>query len=94
MVVETDEIFNKLIRHLNTKEGGRVTFIPLNRVKVPHVTYPLETFGVKPLLKELKYHPKYDQAFSQVSNFSINFSVSDDIAIITSSLIAIIPPLI
>ncbi|KAL7611996.1 hypothetical protein Lser_V15G05589 [Lactuca serriola] len=66
MVVETDEIFNKLIRHLNTKEGGRVTFIPLNRVKVPHVTYPLETFGVKPLLKELKYHPKYDQAFSQV----------------------------
>ncbi|XP_011090227.1 structural maintenance of chromosomes protein 3 isoform X2 [Sesamum indicum] len=40
VVVETDEISTKIIRHLNAQKGGRVTFIPLNRVKAPRVTYP------------------------------------------------------
>nr|KAJ0216673.1 hypothetical protein LSAT_V11C300101350 [Lactuca sativa] len=29
-----------VIRHLNEEKGGRVTFIPLNHVKAPHVNYP------------------------------------------------------
>lgn len=67
VVVETDEISTQVIRHLNAEKGGRVTFIPLNRVKAPHVTYPRSS-DVIPLLKKLKYSPNYDQAFSQVSN--------------------------
>ncbi|GMP99180.1 hypothetical protein CsSME_00046757 [Camellia sinensis var. sinensis] len=37
VVVETDEISTQIIRHLNALKGGRVTFIPLNRVKAPQV---------------------------------------------------------
>lgn len=65
VVVETDDISTQVIRHLNAEKGGRVTFIPLNRVKAPHVTYP-KSSDVIPLLKKLKYAPNFDQAFSQV----------------------------
>ncbi|KAK9078740.1 hypothetical protein SSX86_002798 [Deinandra increscens subsp. villosa] len=65
VVVETDEISTQVIRHLNAEKGGRVTFIPLNRVKAPHVTYPRSS-DVIPLLKKLKYSSAFDQAFGQV----------------------------
>nr|GEW04758.1 structural maintenance of chromosomes protein 3 [Tanacetum cinerariifolium] len=65
VVVETDEISTQVIRHLNAEKGGRVTFIPLNRVKAPHVTYPRSS-DVIPLLKKLKYSSNYEQAFGQV----------------------------
>ncbi|KAI7725836.1 hypothetical protein M8C21_005391, partial [Ambrosia artemisiifolia] len=65
VVVENDEISTQVIRHLNAEKGGRVTFIPLNRVKAPHVTYP-KSSDVIPLLKKLKYSSNYDQAFGQV----------------------------
>ncbi|KAK6927481.1 RecF/RecN/SMC, N-terminal, partial [Dillenia turbinata] len=65
VVVETDEISTQIIRHLNAMKGGRVTFIPLNRVKAPHVTYP-ESSDVIPLLKKLKFSSHYKPAFSQV----------------------------
>ncbi|KAL5555241.1 hypothetical protein UlMin_037477, partial [Ulmus minor] len=65
VVVENDEISTQIIRHLNSLKGGRVTFIPLNRVKGPHVTYP-ESTDVIPLLKKLKFSPNYAPAFAQV----------------------------
>ncbi|KAJ0561418.1 putative structural maintenance of chromosomes protein [Helianthus annuus] len=65
VVVENDEISTQVIRHLNAEKGGRVTFIPLNRVKAPHVSYP-KSSDVIPLLKKLKYSSNYDQAFGQV----------------------------
>lgn len=69
VVVETDEISTQVIRHLNAEKGGRVTFIPLNRVKAPHVSYPRSS-DVIPLLKKLKFSSNFDQAFGQVSNHS------------------------
>lgn len=54
VVVEKDEISTQIIRHLNSLKGGRVTFIPLNRVKAPHVTYP-QSSDVIPLLKKLNF---------------------------------------
>ena len=68
MVVATDDISTQVIRHLNAEKGGRVTFIPLNRVKAPHVTYPKST-DVIPLLKKLKYSPNFEHAFAQVHYF-------------------------
>lgn len=65
MVVETDEVSTQIIRHLNALKGGRVTFIPLNRVKAPHVAYP-QSSDVIPLLKKLKFSPNYTPAFAQV----------------------------
>ncbi|PSS14552.1 Structural maintenance of chromosomes protein like [Actinidia chinensis var. chinensis] len=65
VVVETDEVSTQIIRHLNALKGGRVTFIPLNRVKAPQITYP-QSSDVIPLLKKLKFSRDYTSAFSQV----------------------------
>ncbi|KDP35372.1 hypothetical protein JCGZ_10356 [Jatropha curcas] len=65
VVVENDEISTQIIRHLNSSKGGRVTFIPLNRVKAPHVNYP-QSSDVIPLLKKLKFSPNFTPAFAQV----------------------------
>lgn len=65
MVVENDDISTKIIGHLNAQKGGRVTFVPLNRVKAPVVTYP-QSPDVVPLLKKLKFLEKYGSAFGQV----------------------------
>ncbi|XP_030522397.1 structural maintenance of chromosomes protein 3 [Rhodamnia argentea] len=65
VVVENDEISTRIIRHLNSLKGGRVTFIPLNRVKPPNVNYP-QSSDVIPLLKKLKFLPNYTPAFGQV----------------------------
>ncbi|KAI5667155.1 hypothetical protein M9H77_17008 [Catharanthus roseus] len=65
VVVENDEISTTIIRQLNALKGGRVTFIPLNRVKAPHVNYP-QSSDVIPLLKKLRFSNDYAPAFSQV----------------------------
>ncbi|KAF6167276.1 hypothetical protein GIB67_043137 [Kingdonia uniflora] len=65
VVVETDEISTRIIRYLNSEKGGRVTFIPLNRVKAPHVSYP-HSSDVVPLLKKLTFSSHYNAAFQQV----------------------------
>ncbi|XP_057441576.1 structural maintenance of chromosomes protein 3-like [Lotus japonicus] len=65
VVVESDDKSTEIIRHLNSQKGGRVTFIPLNRVKAPHITYP-QSSDVIPLLKKLNFRDDYKPAFSQV----------------------------
>lgn len=65
MVVENDDISTKIIRFLTQEKGGRVTFMPLNRVRAPHVTYP-QTSDVVSLLKKLDYSQHYAPAFGQV----------------------------
>jgi structural maintenance of chromosome 3 (chondroitin sulfate proteoglycan 6) len=65
VVVETDDISTNIIKTLNQRKGGRVTFIPLNRVKAPPITYP-QSSDVIPLLKKLKFSHDYTPAFAQV----------------------------
>ncbi|KAI4308346.1 hypothetical protein L6164_031429 [Bauhinia variegata] len=65
VVVDNDNTSTQIIRHLNSQKGGRVTFIPLNRVKAPRVTYPKGP-DVIPLLTRLNFKPEYSPAFSQV----------------------------
>ncbi|CAN4099063.1 unnamed protein product [Withania somnifera] len=65
VVVDDDETSTKIIRHLNAQKGGRVTFIPLNRIKTPHVRYP-QGSDVIPLLKKLRFSDSYSKAFEQV----------------------------
>ncbi|CAA0841357.1 Structural maintenance of chromosomes protein 3 [Striga hermonthica] len=65
VVVENDDISTKIIGHLNAQKGGRVTFVPLNRVQAPQVTYPRSS-DVVPLLKKLNFLEKYSSAFGQV----------------------------
>ncbi|KAL2945568.1 Structural maintenance of chromosomes protein 3, partial [Bienertia sinuspersici] len=65
VVVDSDETATKIIRQLNASKGGRVTFIPLNKVKPSNVTCP-QNDDVVPLLKKLKFQENYTNAFSQV----------------------------
>ncbi|XP_021812895.1 structural maintenance of chromosomes protein 3-like isoform X3 [Prunus avium] len=65
VVVENDEISTQIIKHLNSFKGGRVTFIPLDRVKAPRVTYP-QNSDVLFLLKKVKFAPNFNPAFAQV----------------------------
>ncbi|CAL5190345.1 unnamed protein product [Lathyrus oleraceus] len=65
VVVENDDKSTEIIKHLNRQKGGRVTFIPLNRVNAPRVTYP-QSSDVIPLLKKLNFKHDYTPAFSQV----------------------------
>ncbi|KAK7320513.1 hypothetical protein VNO77_30059 [Canavalia gladiata] len=65
VVVENDDKSTQIIRHLNSQKGGRVTFIPLNRVKAPRISYP-QSSDVIPLLKKLNFKFDYTPAFSQV----------------------------
>uniref|UniRef100_M4C8J4 SMC hinge domain-containing protein n=1 Tax=Brassica campestris TaxID=3711 RepID=M4C8J4_BRACM len=65
VVVENDDISTKIIKHLNSRKGGRVTFIPLNRVNAPHVSYPQCSDAI-PLLRRLKFDSKFAPAFGQV----------------------------
>lgn len=65
IVVDHDEIGSRVIEFLNKEKGGRVTFLPLNRMNPPNVTYP-EGSDAFPLLSKLKYDAKFDAAFKQV----------------------------
>lgn len=65
VVVENDDISTKIIQILTREKGGRVTFIPLNRVKVPDLSCPPSPDFV-PLLKKLKYRADHRRAFEQV----------------------------
>lgn len=65
VVVDTDETSTKIIRHLNSLRGGRVTFIPLNRVRAPHVNYP-RSRDVVSLLEKLNFSPEFRPAVAQV----------------------------
>jgi structural maintenance of chromosome 3 (chondroitin sulfate proteoglycan 6) len=62
VVVENDDISTKIIQVLTREKGGRVTFIPLNRVHAPNVNVPQSSDFV-PLLKKLKFRPDHRRAF-------------------------------
>lgn len=65
VVVENDDTSTQIIDLLNRQRGGRVTFIPLNRVRAPSITYP-QSSDVIPLWKKLNFKEDYTPAFCQV----------------------------
>lgn len=68
IVVDTDETVTKILNQMKrdpTKTSGRVTFMPLNRLKTPTVNLPQSDDAI-PMLSKLKYDRTYRQAFEQV----------------------------
>jgi structural maintenance of chromosome 3 (chondroitin sulfate proteoglycan 6) len=65
VVVDTDETASQVLEAMLKDKIGRVTFVPLNRLKTKTTIYP-EAEGVEPLITQLKYDPKFDKAFQQV----------------------------
>lgn len=65
VVVDSDATASALIAELTRQKSGRVTFIPLNRVSAPNVTFPPRDSSV-PLALKIARDPKYEAAVLQV----------------------------
>lgn len=87
MVVESDDKSAQIVQHLNSQKGGRVTFIPVNRAKAPHITYP-QSSDVIPLLKKLNFRDDYKPAFSKVSSiheFYLHMGMSQHLQVLSAA---------
>ncbi|KAG8878903.1 Structural maintenance of chromosomes protein 3 [Tulasnella sp. 332] len=65
VVVDTDATATKLVDLMTRERTGRLTFIPLNRIKPKPMQYP-DADDVVPLMKEIRYSETHEKAFEQV----------------------------
>ncbi|KAI9490283.1 chromosome segregation protein sudA [Zychaea mexicana] len=61
IVVENDTVATELLTIINQEKAGRVTFMPLNRIRSSAVTYPTATDAI-PLIQRLSYDTEKFQA--------------------------------
>jgi len=67
VVVDSVDVGMQLVSALGQERRGRVTFMPLDRLRVPDLQYPTEHGSdAVPLTKHLRYDPRYDLAVRQV----------------------------
>ncbi|KAJ3192527.1 Structural maintenance of chromosomes protein 3 [Irineochytrium annulatum] len=66
VVVDTDQTATLLLNALNKDRAGRVTFMPLNRLKAKEPRYPQDADNAVPMIHKLRYDKRYQQAFLQV----------------------------
>lgn len=64
-VVDNDDTATKVIEILQKERAGRITFIPLNRVKPKTANVPKANDAV-PMIEKISFDPKYEKAFQQV----------------------------
>jgi structural maintenance of chromosome 3 (chondroitin sulfate proteoglycan 6) len=65
VVVDNDETATKILEILNKEKAGRVTFMPLNRLKGKNADIP-KANDTLPLIEKIKYEKKFERAFQQV----------------------------
>jgi len=65
VVVDTDETASKVLDAMLKEKTGRVTFMPLNRLKPKNAPMP-NSHDIEPLIQKIQYNPKYEKAFQQV----------------------------
>lgn len=77
VIVDTDSTAAMLMKELDTRKGGRITFLPLNRIRNDPTRYPDST-DVRPLAEvALQYEPQVEIAITQVRK-NINMFVNKD----------------
>ncbi|KAL8795335.1 MAG: hypothetical protein Q9195_002205 [Heterodermia aff. obscurata] len=64
-VVDNDETATKVIEILQREKAGRITFIPLNRVRPRTGNVPKANDAV-PMVEKIQFDPIYEKAFQQV----------------------------
>lgn len=64
-VVDNDETATRVIDILQKERAGRITFIPLNRVKPRTGNVPKANDAI-PMVEKIQYEPIYEKAFQQV----------------------------
>ncbi|KAF5374150.1 hypothetical protein D9615_008823 [Tricholomella constricta] len=65
VVVDTDETASKVLDIMIKEKTGRVTFMPLNRLKPKNPPAP-NAQDAEPLINKLRFDSKYEKAFQQV----------------------------
>jgi structural maintenance of chromosome 3 (chondroitin sulfate proteoglycan 6) len=75
--VDNEGTASKLIDQMAKEKSGRVTFMPLNRLKSHTVTYPKADDAV-PLISKIRFDRQYAMAFEQVFGRTV---VCPDLAI-------------
>ena len=65
VVVEDDNVASRIMDRLVKDKGGRLTFIPLNRISVPDIQLR-PTENMQPLLPKLGYDDRFEAAFRHV----------------------------
>jgi structural maintenance of chromosome 3 (chondroitin sulfate proteoglycan 6) len=64
-VVDTDETATKVLEILQREKAGRVTFMPLNRLRSRPLNMPRASDTI-PMIEKLQYDPAYERAFQHV----------------------------
>lgn len=64
-VVDNDETASKVLEILQKERAGRITFMPLNRLRPRPGNVP-RTNDAIPILDRIRYDPLYEKAFQQV----------------------------
>ena len=64
-VVDNDETATKVIEILQREKAGRITFIPLNRIRPRTSNVPKANDAV-PMVEKIQFDPIYENAFQQV----------------------------
>lgn len=64
-IVDTDETATRILEILKKENGGRMTFVPLNQIKIRPVNIPKASDAVH-LLTKLKFNDILEKAFQQV----------------------------
>ena len=66
IIVDTDDTAARLMKELDRRKAGRLTFLPLNRLRNPPIEYPASN-DVAPLMaKALVYDKRIEEAIKQV----------------------------
>ena len=65
VVVDDDDVASKIISYLNKEKGGRVTFLPLNRLQTRNREYP-DSQDVFPMLSKIRHDDKIRPAMDKV----------------------------
>ena len=64
-VVDNDETATKVIEILQREKAGRITFMPLNRLRPKPGNVPKANDAI-PMIEKLQFDPMYENAFKQV----------------------------
>ena len=69
IIVDTDETAARLMKVLDDKKLGRLTFLPLNRLRVEAVRYPENLPAIRPMIQQcLTYKANVARAIEHVFN--------------------------
>ena len=64
-VVDNDETASKVLEILQRERAGRITFMPLNRLKSKSANVPKANDAI-PIIEKIKFDSRYQMAFEQV----------------------------